>query len=207
MKEIIYNDNNLKDEDIHEWVKRAKILVVNSKDEVLIVHTDDSYYLLGGHVDGDESDNECLIREIREEAGLKQKHVAEIMNVTKGSYSMWECGSDTIPLRRLNQFCNHFNVSIDYVVGFSDKKKYSNSTPDIKLKITGQNLKKIRTKKGLTQVAIADELKINQPTWNRYENSKTLILTVVLVELAKKYHYSIDKILGKDKDKDSEENE
>ena len=126
------------------------------------------------------------------------------MGVTKGSYSMWECGVDTIPLRRLNQFCNYFNVSIDYVVGFSDKKKYSNAKPDIKLKITGENLKKIRTKKGLTQTAIADELNINQPTWNRYENSKTLILTVVLVQLAKKYQYSIDKILGKDKEKDND---
>ena len=70
MKEIIYNEDKLKDEEIHEWVKRAKVLVVNSKDELLLAHTDDSYYLLGGHVDGDESDNECLIREIREEAGI-----------------------------------------------------------------------------------------------------------------------------------------
>jgi len=144
------------------------------------------------------------MKEIREEAGLKQKDIADTMGVTKGSYSMWECGVDTIPLRRLNQFCNYFNVSIDYVVGFSDKKKYSNAKPDIKLKITGENLKKIRTKKGLTQTAIADELNINQPTWNRYENSKTLILTVVLVQLAKKYQYSIDKILGKDKEKDND---
>ncbi|MCX4254582.1 MAG: helix-turn-helix transcriptional regulator [Bacilli bacterium] len=29
------------------------------------------------------------MKEIREEAGLKQKDIAEIMNVTKGSYSMW----------------------------------------------------------------------------------------------------------------------
>ena len=132
------------------------------------------------------------MKELREEKGLKQKDIAQKMNVTKGSYSMWECGSDTIPLRRLNEFCNIFNVSIDYVVGFSDK-------------ITGENLKKIRNKKGLTQVQLANELNINQPTWNRYEKSRTLILTVVLVELASKYHYSIDKILGKDKDKDSED--
>lgn len=140
------------------------------------------------------------MREIREDAGLKQKDIAEAMNVTKGSYSMWECGTDTIPLRRLNQFCNYFNVSIDYVVGFNNKKRYQDAKPDIKLKITGENLKKIRNKKGLTQVEISKELNINQPTWNRYENSKSLILTVVIVQLAKKYHYSIDKILGKDKD-------
>ena len=70
MKEIIYNENNLRDEEIKEWVKRAKVLVVNSKDEILIAHTNDSYYFLGGHVDGDESDYECLVREIREEAGI-----------------------------------------------------------------------------------------------------------------------------------------
>ncbi len=140
------------------------------------------------------------MKEIRENKGYKQKDVAEILGVTKGSYSMWECGTDTIPLRRLNDFCNYFNVSIDYTVGFNNKKKYANSKPDIKIKLTGENLKKIRLKKKLTQAKIAEELKINQPTWNRYENSKTLILTVVIVELAKKYHYSIDKILGKDTD-------
>jgi 8-oxo-dGTP pyrophosphatase MutT (NUDIX family) len=70
MKEIIYNENNLKEEEISEWVKRAKVLVVNSKDEILIAHTDDSYYFLGGHVDGNETDYECLVREIKEEAGI-----------------------------------------------------------------------------------------------------------------------------------------
>ena len=142
------------------------------------------------------------MKELREEAGLKQIDLAEILNVTKGSYSMWECGTDTIPLRRLNQFCNYFDVSIDYVAGFNDRRKYINAKPDIKLKITGKNLRKIRNKKKLTQTEIANQLNINQPTWNRYENSKTLILTVVLIELAKKYHYSIDKILGKDKNED-----
>ena len=140
------------------------------------------------------------MKEIRENAGLKQKDIAEAMNVSKGSYSMWECGTDTIPLKRLNQFCNYFDVSIDYVVGFNDKKKYANQKPDIKIKVTGENLKKIRQKKGLTQVQISNELNINQPTWNRYENAKNLNLTTTLYELAKKYHYSIDKILGKDKD-------
>jgi len=143
------------------------------------------------------------MKEIREEAGLKQKDVANALKVSKGSYSMWECGSDTIPLKRLNQFCNLFDVSIDYTVGFSNKRKYTNAKPDIKIKVTGDNLKKIRNKKGLTQVQISDALNINQPTWNRYENSKNLILTVTLVELAKKYNYSIDKILGKDKDSDN----
>jgi 8-oxo-dGTP pyrophosphatase MutT (NUDIX family) len=63
-------DNNLKDNEIHEWVKRAKVLVVNSQNEILIAHTNDSYYFLGGHVENDEADYECLVREIKEEAGI-----------------------------------------------------------------------------------------------------------------------------------------
>ena len=39
------------------------------------------------------------MKEIRENAGLKQKDIAEAMDVSKGSYSMWECGTDTIPLK------------------------------------------------------------------------------------------------------------
>ena len=75
-----------------------------------------------------------------------------------------------------------------------DRKEY------VYLMLAGENLKKIRLKKGLTQVQISSELKINQPTWNRYENAKNLILTTTLYELAKKYHYSIDKILGYETD-------
>ena len=86
------------------------------------------------------------IKELREEAGLRQTDVANILGVSKGSYSMWECGTDTIPLRRLNDFCNYFNVSIDYVVGFNNKKRYANAHPEIKLKLTGENLKKRRIK-------------------------------------------------------------
>lgn len=137
------------------------------------------------------------MKEIRENAGVRQQEIADAMGVSKGSYSMWECGTDTIPLKRLNQFCNYFNVSIDYVVGLSKRKNYPNEKPDIKIEITSENLKKIRNKKNLTQVQISEILKINQPTWNRYERGKNLILTVTLVTLAKKYNYSIDNILGK----------
>ena len=70
MKTIINNENDIKDEEVNNIVKRAKIVVENSKGDLLLGHTDDSYYLLGGHVEGDESDEVCLAREIREEAGI-----------------------------------------------------------------------------------------------------------------------------------------
>lgn len=70
MKEIVYNINNLCEDDIHGWVKRAKIIVVNSKEEIILAQTNDGYYFLGGHVESNESDFDCLVRELKEEAGI-----------------------------------------------------------------------------------------------------------------------------------------
>lgn len=46
MKEIIYNYDYLIDEDVNNVVGRAKILVENSKGEVLIVYSHKNYFLL-----------------------------------------------------------------------------------------------------------------------------------------------------------------
>ena len=37
MKEVIYNDDNLKDEDVDELVIRTKGLIINSKNEISLV--------------------------------------------------------------------------------------------------------------------------------------------------------------------------
>lgn len=70
MKEFIHNSDNLKEEDCHKTVKRAKLIVENSKGELLFVKEDDSMFLIGGHVEDNEPDNTTLIREINEEAGI-----------------------------------------------------------------------------------------------------------------------------------------
>lgn len=71
MKEIIYNYDNLTDEDINKFVRRAKMIVENSKGEILVVCSHKDYFLIGGHVENDESFDECIVREIKEEAGVE----------------------------------------------------------------------------------------------------------------------------------------
>lgn len=137
------------------------------------------------------------MKEIREDANLRQKDVAAILGVKKGSYSMWECGSDPIPLRRLVLFCDYFDVSLDYIANLTNHRKYLNSKKGINLVKTSENLKLIREKFNLTQLEMANSLNIFQPTLSRYENNKNLILGDTLIYLASKYHVSIDEILGK----------
>lgn len=70
MKEIIYNDDNLKDTDINNVVKRAKLLIANSDDEILLACTRGNYHIVGGHVEDGESYDECIVREVKEETGI-----------------------------------------------------------------------------------------------------------------------------------------
>ena len=70
MKEIIYNQYNIDENELTDIVKRSKLVVENSKGELLFVKTIDNMFLIGGHVENNESDLITLIREIKEEVGL-----------------------------------------------------------------------------------------------------------------------------------------
>lgn len=70
MEEIIYNDNFLTDNLIDEIVIRTKALIINSKNEILLGYSDNTYQFPGGHLEGNETINECLKREVLEETGI-----------------------------------------------------------------------------------------------------------------------------------------
>lgn len=70
MREIIINDNNLKDEDISEKVIRVKGLMINSKGKILLAHNNNTYQFPGGHLEKDENIDDCIVREIKEETGI-----------------------------------------------------------------------------------------------------------------------------------------
>jgi len=138
-----------------------------------------------------------LLRNIREENNLKQIDVANILGIKRATYTSYEIERDTIPIKHLNNLCNYFNVSIDYILGLTNKKQYENSRLDINQKLIKERLKDLRKTNKLTQKEIAEKLNISRSTWTGYEYGKYLIPTLILFELAKKYNCSIDYLLGK----------
>ena len=98
IKTIIYNPNNLEEIDINIVVKRAKIILINDKNEVLICNSKNNYFLLGGHVDGDEPDVDCLMRELDEEAGINidLNNMKFFMNIKYLSKDYPEVGTNSM---------------------------------------------------------------------------------------------------------------
>ena len=75
MKEIVFNHDNLEESDIDEVVVRTKALLINDKDEITLGYSHKTYQFPGGHLEENESLEECLIRELKEESGIELKEI------------------------------------------------------------------------------------------------------------------------------------
>ena len=72
MESIIYNPNNLNESDINNIVRRAKLLIINSNDEILFANSiNNDYFFVGGRVEENETFDECIVREMLEETGIE----------------------------------------------------------------------------------------------------------------------------------------
>lgn len=137
------------------------------------------------------------IKNLREEKSLRQQDMANILGINRTTYTSYEIERDTIPLTHLNTLCNYFDVSIDYALSLSEIKKYKNLRKEIDKILLTERLKILRKDNKLTQVKIAEILNTSRSTWTGYEYGNYLIPTLLLFELAKKYNYSMDYLLGK----------
>lgn len=130
---------------------------------------------------------------------IKQKDIAKTFNVNFSTVSGWETGKDTIPIRRLIDYANHFNYSLDYLFGLT--RHNTNYEPlNINLELIAKNLRIIRKQNKLTQAELAKKLNTTQASYSHYENATNIIPTVFLYNLTKIYKpFSIDELLGRKK--------
>lgn len=137
------------------------------------------------------------LRYIRIDNDKYQYNVAKDLNVAKCTYSVWETEQSTIPLKRLVDFCNLFDVSVDYALGLTDSPKYPDMRCNIDYELYAYRIKKTRQLNNYTQASIAKLLNTDNGVISRYEKGKTLILTTFLIEYAKIFKVSTDYLLGR----------
>lgn len=70
MKETIYNYDYLSEKDITEVVVRAKALIIK-QNHILIGNENNIFQFPGGHLEKNETINDCLKREVLEETGIE----------------------------------------------------------------------------------------------------------------------------------------
>lgn len=139
-------------------------------------------------------------KESREILDIKQKDIAEYFKVNFTTVSGWETGKDTIPLRRLIEYANHYNYSLDYLFGITRDSNNKYLPLEIDLELIATNLRKIRKKHNYTQEDVAKKLNTTQASYAHYELAQNLIPTAFLYNLTKIYKpFSIDQLLGRKK--------
>ncbi len=130
---------------------------------------------------------------------IKQKDIAKLFKVNYSTVSGWETGKDTIPIKRLIAYANHFNYSLDYLFGITS---YNTLYKPLKIDLTliSKNLRMIRKQNKLTQEQLAKKMNTTQASYSHYENATNIIPTVFLYNLTKIYKpFSIDELLGRKK--------
>ena len=79
-----------------------------------------------------------VLKNLREDNDLKQKDLAERLEISQQYYSEYEKGKRELPLRHLITLCKFYDVSSDYILGFTnDPKPHWNIKNQIN--ITGKN--------------------------------------------------------------------
>lgn len=64
------------------------------------------------------------IRDLREDANLSQRQVAEMLKMSQTGYSKYETGENDIPTQVLIQLAEFYHTSVDYILG-----RTNNATP------------------------------------------------------------------------------
>ena len=62
------------------------------------------------------------LRDLREDKDLLQVDIAKILDTTQTQYSRWERGAQEIPLHHIITLARYYKVSMDYIVGLTNKK-------------------------------------------------------------------------------------
>ena len=63
------------------------------------------------------------IRDLREDRDLKQRELAEYLQIHQTTYSDYEIGNLNIPVDVLIKLAKYYKTSIDYIVGLTDNPK------------------------------------------------------------------------------------
>ncbi len=65
-----------------------------------------------------------ILKDLREDNDKTQAEIAEILEITRSQYQLYESGKRQFKLQHIIKLCLYYNVSADYVLGLPNGLKY-----------------------------------------------------------------------------------
>lgn len=63
------------------------------------------------------------LKDLREDNDLKQEAIAQMLEMTRQQYQLYESGKRQIPFDKVIKLAVYYNVSIDYIAGLTNEKE------------------------------------------------------------------------------------
>ncbi len=63
------------------------------------------------------------IRDLREDHDKTQQEIADVLGTSQTMYARYERGANQLPIHHLITLCKYYEVSADYILGFTSKSK------------------------------------------------------------------------------------
>ena len=60
------------------------------------------------------------LKDLREDCEKNQEEIAEILNITRQQYQLYESGKREMPMHHFILLAQYYNVSLDYLAGLID---------------------------------------------------------------------------------------
>ncbi len=119
---------------------------------------------------------------LRKQANLTQDELALKIGVSRQAISKWESGGAYPDLNNIQTLCAFFSVSADTLMN----PKYETPTPEVLcLEFDGNelggNIKRIRSARGITQEAFAEQMKVSRQSVSKWENGSVIPKTEIIV--------------------------
>lgn len=138
------------------------------------------------------------LKNLRIDNDFTQDYIATKLDSKRGTYATWEKGTIMIPLEKADELSLLYKVRLSYILGLD--KNYI-SKPNIKpinYKLLLENLYLLKAENKYTYEKIAEYLKCNRSTCQRYYNGTFTIPIDRLILLAEFFDIDLDKLCGKE---------
>lgn len=137
---------------------------------------------------------------LRSERNLTQEELGQHFKMKKSRISQYELNKRQADDELKKSFADYFNVSLDYLLGYSDiRNPYDKSEKIVKSNnmIFGEHLKKLRDEKGITQKDLGNYVGVSDRVIGYYESNDRFPKDEnVLKKIAKYFNVSLDYLMG-----------